>query len=192
MKKAAIVFLLLFFCISLTWGDNIPAFMIEFNTGYSVGINMDNTFQFDVKLYYPLSYPSGRFGFVILAGGLLTPDESYKHIYMGPILFFNLIPKWRVPLSIGFDIMGGDTTYLGIGSTVGVHHSLTKNIYTGLNLGVTFAMNNKYSVLTGHRQNVTTFDDGTTLTQTVPIFENRSHYGNRWLFMPSLIIGFQY
>jgi hypothetical protein len=167
---------------------NTPAFMVEVNGGYAVGVNLDNAGYFDTRLYYPF----GKFGLAFEAGGLFADNSSMLHFLIGPMVYFFNNNKWRVPLILGFDIMNGKTGYFGVGIIAAVHRSFTDHFYMGFNIGITYAFDNIYEEITGYRTTTTRFDDGTSKTQTTPVLENRSHYGNYVYFKPSLVIGFQY
>jgi len=187
MKK--IILLFLFFIISYTafsQSDELPAFMIEINAGYAIGINLNNTIPVNVKLIY--SYE--RFGFVAEAGGLFS-DSSFFHLFLGPMIYVINIPKWRIPIALGFDIFHGESLYYGIGSIFSAHYRLTNNLYVGLNIGITYAFNNVYEEFVEYRT-ITTIYNETTLTQTVPVYESKNHFGSSIYIKPSLSIGMQF
>lgn len=170
------------------FSDDLPAFMVELNAGYSLGINLNNATQADIRLYYSFE----KFGFTIEAGGLFSTDYSAFHLFLAPIYYFINNDKWRLPLAVGLDFINDKTYFIGIGSFIAIHYRLTKYIYTGFNLGVTYAFNNIYEELTGYKKTITNFDDGTSKTQTTPIYEIKDHYVNNFYFKPSLIIGLQF
>jgi hypothetical protein len=188
MKRIVILFLcFLVPFIAFTQNDDLPVFMTEINSGYAAGINLDNLIFLDVKIIYPYE----KFGFVIEAGSMFTPDSSTIHVFLGPMMFLLNNSKWRVPLALGLDYFHGDTLYYGLGGIISLHHRLTNYFYAGLNLAITYAFNNVYDELTGYRTIVTTFDDGTTKTQTVPVIERKDHYGSYIYFKPSILVGIQ-
>jgi hypothetical protein len=189
MKK--LFFLLLFSTTSFivfSQNNDLPAFMLELNTGYSVGINLDNAVQIDIKLIYSFE----RFGFAVEAGSLFSTDYSAFHLFLAPIYYFINADKWRLPLAVGLDFINDKTSYIGIGGVIAIHYRLAKYIYTGFNIGITYAFNNIYDELTGYKTTVTNFDDGTSKTQTTPIYESKNHYGNNFYIKPSLVIGLQF
>ena len=187
--------LLLFYIAPLTVfsqeGD-LPTFMVECDTGFAAGINLKSAMLLDVKLVYPYK----RFGFVIETGGLVSPDYSVFHLFLGPVFFVVDNLKWRIPLAIGMDLMNGKTAYFGVGSIVAVHRRLTNYLYVGLSVGIIYAFDNLYKELTGYRTEKVVVDDGTGnavfVEKTVPIYENKHHYGNNFYFKPSLVIGLQF
>lgn len=199
MKKS--IFLFLFFiiaCAVFAQENNLPVFMVEFNTGYAAGINLDNAIHLDAKITYPFQ----KFGFVLEAGSLFTPDKPSFHFFLGPMYFFINDKNWRVPLAIGFDLVNGETLYLGLGSIISVHRRLTKHIYTGLNLRITYAFNNEYEEVTGYKDAAIGVDkngdkiypigsDGTPVLLS-PIRERKSHWGSYVYVKPSILIGLQF
>jgi hypothetical protein len=188
MKRAIIISFLLFItCSVFSYTDELPAFMIETDTGYATGINLDNAVHVDIKLLYPYT----RFGFVIEAGGLFSAEHSIFHSFLGPMVFIVNNANWRIPLALGVDILMADTAYFGVGSILSVHRRLSNYIYTGLNFEFIYAFDNIYRELTGYETTVIRFDDGTTKTQTVPKFESKNHIGNNFYFKPSILIGLQ-
>jgi hypothetical protein len=168
--------------------NELPSFLAELSTGYAVGIGLDNAFNFDIKFMYPYK----RFGFAIEAGGLFTSSGPAFHTLLGPMILIVNTPKWRVPLIFGGDMILRDTTYFGVGGILSVHRRLSNIIYFGASFEVTYAFANLYDELTGYKTNVTKFDDGTSKTQTVPVFENKSHFENNFYLKPSLLMGLQF
>jgi hypothetical protein len=171
------------------------SFMIEFSIGYAVGVNLDNATFFDVKLLYPF----GRFGYAVELGGILSTDERLAHAFLGPMVLIVDTQKLKVPFIVGVDllgIIGGKTTWLGIGGIVAAHYSLNKTTYLGINFEATYAMNNRYEEIVGYQTNRETVDDGTGnavfVNRIIPITEMKSHYGNNWYIKPSILIGYQH
>jgi len=107
-------------------------------------------------------------------------------------------PQFRVLLTLGFDIMGNETTFFGIGSTLSVHRRLGDFLYVGVNLGIVYAFNHIHEARTGYRTDrvVVEYPSGSGnavfVDRTIPIYENRNHFGNRFHFRPSLLIGLQF
>ena len=190
------IFILLVFFIAsfsvFSQDNDPPAFMVESDVGYAVGINLNNAVFFDVKLIYPYK----RFGFVVEAGGLFFPGNKIFHVFLGPLIFFMNSTKWRMPLVIGMDYISGETAYFGIGSIFSAHRRLTKYLYAGLNLEITYAFINSSEELTGYKTEKVVVDDGTGnavfAEKTVPIYETKQHYGNNLYFKPSALIGLQF
>lgn len=188
MKKA--LFLILFLsisCIAFSQEYKFPAFMVEANTGYAIGINLNSAMQVDLKLTYLFN----RFGFIVEAGSILTPDKASVHIFLGPMMVFMINEKWRVPVAFGFDMFYGNTFYYGIGAIASAHYILTKTMYAGLNLGITYAFNNIYDEFIGYRTITNVYNEG-TFTQTVPVYETKDHYGSYVYLKLSAVFGFQY
>ena len=192
MRK--IIFIILFFSISCAvfTQENIPTFMFETNVGYAVGVNLDNALCFDVRITYPYE----KFGFVLEAGSIFTPNKNSFHVFIGPMMFLLDNEKWRIPLSLGFDFFQGETSYYGIGSIISGNFKFTKNLYAGLNLGIAFAFNNIYTEITGYKTSKEVVDDGTGnavfVERTTPILENKDHWGIYIYFKPSALIGLQF
>jgi hypothetical protein len=191
MKK--LIFLILFLIVSYTsFSHEDITFMTEINTGYAVGINLDNSVFLDARL----SYLYKMVGFTVEFGSLFTPDKFSFHTFLGPMISIVNNEKWRVPLTIGFDLFYGKTLYYGIGSSFSLHYKLTKNFYVGINLGITYAFNNVYDEITGYKTNKEVDDDGTGnaifVERTVPIIESINHYGSYIYIKPSILIGFQF
>jgi hypothetical protein len=188
MKK--LIFLFLFSIVSYTsfsQSNDLPAFLVEANVGYAVGINLDSAVKIDIKVMYTFT----KFGFALEAGSLLTPDKYSFHVFAGPMMFFINNEKLRVPLAIGFDLFQGKTLYYAIGTCLSLHYRLTKYIYAGINLGITYAFNNVYDEIVGEKENKIVYLEG-TFTQLIPIIESRSHYGSYIYIKPSISIGFQF
>ena len=137
-----------------------------------------------------------KFGFVLQTALFFYEENINYHIFLGPTFYFFNNPKLRVPLAIGFDVFGNKASYLGIGSLISVQYSFIKSIYIGFNFGITYAFNHIYDELTRYRTEKIVVDDGTGnavfKNRTVPVFESKSHYGNRFYFKPSLAIGLQF
>jgi hypothetical protein len=81
--------------------------------------------------------------------------------------------------------------YYGIGGMLSAHYRLLKNFYIGGNLGITYAFNNVYDEFVGFETKTTKYNEA-TFTQTVPVFERKSHYGSYFYLRPSLVIGIQF
>jgi hypothetical protein len=188
MKK--ILFLFLFSIIShviFSQNNDLPAFMFEANTGYAVGVNLDSAMNIDAKLMYSFQ----KFGLILEGGSLLTPEKASLHLYIAPTIFLINNEKWRVPIALGFDLIDGKTQYYGIGGILSAHRSLAKNIYAGVNLGLTYAFDNRYDEYIGDETKTVRYNEG-TLTQTVPVYQSKSHYGSYIYIKPSLSIGIQF
>ena len=162
-------------------------FMVEPNIGYAIGINLESSLQIDVKLMYPFQ----KFGFAIEAGTILTQEKAHIHVFLGPMMFLYNNNNWRIPVSLGINLFNGKTLYFGFGGFVSAHYKLTKNIYTGFNLGISYAFNNVYDEFTGFRTETVKYNEG-TLTRDVPVYERKDHYGSYIYIKPSLMIGFQF
>jgi hypothetical protein len=166
--------------------------MIEADAGYAIGINLNNAAFSDIRYFTSFD----RFGFVLQAGSFFSQETIAYHIFLGPMMNLIKTPKWRVPLALGIDIIGENSHYFGIGSLIAVQYAFTNRFYVGFNLGITYAFNNIYDEITGYRTNKTVGqDDGGNdiiITQTVPVMESKNHYGNRFYFKPSLVIGIQF
>lgn len=192
MKKTAFFIIFAFIALNaFSQSDELPVFMFEVNSGYAVGVDLENAVQIDAKII-------SRFrnvGFLLEAGTLRTPDEPSVHIFLGPLVFFINDEKWRIPLALGFDLFHGETLYYGIGGIVSAHRTLSNNIYTGINLGITYAFNNVYNELTGYSKRKELTDDGSGnavyIERTVPVFEKKDHFGRYIYIRPSIIIGIQ-
>jgi len=189
VKKS--IFIVVFIIISHTGfsqSNELPAFLIEANAGYAIGFTLDNTVPINLKLTYLLL---GKYGLMLEAGCLLTSDQIYFNGFIGPVVFFYINEKWRVPVSIGLAVIDGNTFYYGIGSTASIHYIFNKHFFMGINLGVTYAFNNVYEELTGYKTITTTYNEG-TFTQTVPVYEKKNHLGNYIYLKPLLLIGLQF
>ena len=204
MKKCSILLALVLFAMSplfsqafphipyYTPTDTPPFFMVESSAGYALGVNLDNAAFFGVRLIYPFE----RFGLIVEAGRMFPQNSSAFHFFLGPMMYFVNDPQLRVLLSLGLDIMGGETTVLGIGSTLSIHRRLGNFLYAGINLGIVYAFNHIYEVRTGYRTNRVIEADSAGnpvfAYRTVPVYENKNHFGNRFHFRPSLLIGMQF
>ena len=192
MKKLFFV-LSIVFILSVSAFSETPNFIIEVSNAYAVGINLNNAYQLNARLYYPF----GRFGLVLEAGNIFIQDNNLFNFFIAPVFFIIDTEKWRMPVAVGFDLMRGQNNfYYGIGGMVAAHYSFAKNFYVGVDLGITYAFDNKYDELTGHRTEAYTYVDNNGQpqlgTRDVPIFENKSHFGNYIYFKPSITIGFQF
>ena len=189
MKKRVILLFFLFFCAFLTWGIDTPYFMINLNTGYSVGVNIADGIQYNMNLFYP----GERVGLAVEIGVLNIENSNFFHFFAGPMIFLYNSVKWRVPLALGLDILGGDNSaYHGIGCLMSAQYVMSSNFYLGINLGFSYLLNNLFPVQTGTRQVSSLSADGTIVTQTTPVLENKNHIGTRFHIRPSILIGFQY
>ena len=113
--------------------NEMPAFLIELNTGYAIGIDMPNSVPIEIKMVYPYT----RFGFTVETGILLADDIGF-HLFLGPTVFIVNNPKIRIPVSLGFDItvINKDKLFYGIGGIVSFNYSINKNIFCGFNLEI--------------------------------------------------------
>jgi len=191
MKK--IFVLLVFSIVPFIAFSQEPTIMVETNAGYSVGINLENNYQLDIKLYYPIN----RFGLIVEVGSLFPQNDGYFHFFIAPMYFIINTEKWRVPVAIGFDVMGGkNNLYYGIGGSVAAHYSVTRNFYAGINLGIAYAFDNRHQDITGYRTEKVVVDDSTGnavfIDRNVPVFETKSHFGSYIFLKPSIAIGFQF
>jgi len=191
-----LLFLLLLFSsyFAFSQDNDPPNFMAELNAGYSIGINLDNAFNLDVRFYYPAIK---RFGLVLEAGGLFSQDTKYFNLFIAPMFFVINTEKWRVPVAVGFDLFAGDTFFYGIGGLAAVHYSITRNFYVGFNFGVTYAFDNRYDELTGYRKENYFYTDPATGfvkegSRDVPVYETKSHFGSYIYLKPSIVIGIQF
>jgi hypothetical protein len=180
MKNLVLALSIFSLLAGYAFSDDLPAFLIEANSGYSLGINLNNAMQFDVRLYYPIR----KFGLAVEGGGLFTQSNSLFHFFIGPVMHFVNTPQWRVPVILGIDIMVGKSAHFGIGGTVSVHRRLAKYFYAGLNLGIVYAFYHAYDEITGYRNNQELAD--------VPIIENNKGFGNSLYLKPSLVVGLQF
>jgi len=127
MKKIIIAISL----ISISTGyvfSEIPAFMIEANAGYSIGINLNNATQIDMRLYYPFE----NFGLLLEGGIIIAEDNNYAHALLAPMYMIVNTSKWRVPVAVGIDlIMGKKNLIYGIGAITAVHYAFAESFYVG-------------------------------------------------------------
>ena len=192
MNKFSIIFFFIITFSIFSQEDNLPVIMAEFNTGYAVGINTDSGVELGVKLMYPFL----KSGVLFELGGIFTPDKPTFHFFIGPMFFIYINDAWRVPVTFGFVLLNGKTLYYGVGGIVSVHRKLTKNIYAGLNIGITYAFNNVYDEITGYKTEKVIADDGTGnaiyIDREVPIIERLDHWGSYIYIRPSLSIGLQF
>ena len=169
--------------------------MAEVNAGYSIGINLDSAIEINIKAIYPLQ-TFQKFGLILEAGGLLTPDEFTFHLFAAPYYTIINNENWRVPIALGFELYHGKSLYYGIGGNISLHRRLTKNIYVGVNLGLTYAFDNIYNEFIGYDIKKEIIDDGTGnamfADRPVPVYERKNHYGSYIYIKPSLTIGFQF
>jgi hypothetical protein len=187
MKKLSFI-LFLVFLTTFCFADELPVFMVEINSGYATGINLNNAALCEIRLLYPYK----RFGFAIGAGGIFAHKYKAFQGVLGPMFLFINNDKWRLPLIIGGSILSTTTDYFGISGILAVHYRLQKNIYIGTSIDVSYYFNNMYKEYVGDQKTITRFDDGTTKTQTVPIMQNTNHYGNSFYIKPSMVLGLQY
>jgi len=181
-----------FVVISLVFITNIfaqenetPAFLIELNTGYAIGINMPSSVPIEIKMVYPYN----RFGFTIETGILLADNIGF-HLFLGPTIFILNNPKIRIPVSLGFDIaiLDKNKFYYGIGGIISFNYSLNKNIYCGFNLEINYNFNNPYNEIVGYKDAAIGMDENGNKIYPIdregnpvlymPILENRDHFGN--------------
>lgn len=189
-KTATFVFLLLvsvpMFSQPGDFLDFMPDYMHEAGAGYASGMEPENAVFSDAGLRYPF----GRLGLVVQAGGLFNQDSAMFHLYLGPMLCIVSNPEWRLLLDLGLDLMAGRSYWVGFGTSVSAHRSLSENLYVGVNLGVVYAFNHMYREETG--QYTYEFDSNTGGSNEVPVTENRNHSVNRFLFKPSIVLGLQF
>jgi hypothetical protein len=116
-------------------GDEKPLVMYELGSGYSVGINTNNS----VPLEFKMIIPFGNFGFM-LSGGADFAESSGGHGFIGATYFVINNDKTRIPVSLGFSISGNEKhSYIGFSGLVSYQYILTNNIYIGFNM----EMNNR-------------------------------------------------
>jgi hypothetical protein len=163
--------------------------MFEINSGYAIGFNLDNAIPIEAKITYSFT----RIGFVLEAGSLIIPDQRTFHFFLGPSFYIlKNSSRWRIPFALGFDQLSfKDNNYYGFGGIIALHYRIMNHLYAGFDIGFVYYFNNIYAELTGYRTIKTVFDDGTIKTQTVPIIENKNHFGNYFYFKPKILIGLQ-
>jgi len=193
MKKVVFLLcLILITHIAFSQTSELPFIMIEAETGYAVGISLDNAAFFDARFFTAFN----RFGFVLQAGMFFNKETLNYHIFLGPVFYILNTSKWRLPLAVGLDVFGDKASYLGIGGLISLQYAFTKRFYAGLNLGITYAFNYIYEEVTGYRTDRIIVDDGSGnavfTDRTVPIYENKNHYGSYFYFKPSLAVGLQF
>jgi hypothetical protein len=187
MKK--ILFSILFLIITYTLfsqNNEQPSFMVEVNTGYAIGVNLDNTIQIDTRLYYPIE----RFGFTVEVGSFIQ-DESLFRILFAPMMCIINTSDWRVPFILGMDVKAGDNSYFGIGGAISVHRKLTNYFYAGFNLSITNYLIHSYREFVGYRIETIIYNEE-TFTKNVPVFEDKRDFGSRFYFKPSFVIGLHF
>jgi hypothetical protein len=204
MKK---MFFILLFILSVSsifsLDDEIPSVLIELNSGYAFGENVDNAIPIEFKLVYPYT----RFGITVEGGTLLHSGSTGVHFFIGPTLFIINNPKIRFPISLGFDLLAQNTIYYGLGGIISFNYSLTKNIYVGINTEVNYYFNTPYKEvvridvndasvgidpITGNK--IYPIDkDGNPIYYTyTPIKENKNHFGTYIHIKPTMAIGIQF
>jgi hypothetical protein len=101
MKKVLLVYLFLIISYNaFSQNNGLPAFMIETNAGYAIGVDLDSAMEINVRLIYAMQ----RFGFIGEVGSFLTPEKNSGHIFIAPMMFIINNEKWKVPLAVGFDL----------------------------------------------------------------------------------------
>jgi hypothetical protein len=186
MKKIILTLLLFIFMLGFTFSEDLPTFLVETNVGYSIGIKLENALQIDARLIYSFR----TFGITLQAGSLLT-DKSTIHLFIAPAYYFLNNQKIRIPLAVGFDLFHGKIVSYGIGSMLSVHYRLSKKFYAGGNLGLTYIFNKVYDEFVGYETKKIVYNE-TILTQTLPVYESKSHYGVSFYIRPSLVVGLQF
>jgi len=187
MKRLLLTIFILNISI-FAFSQDLPSFLIEANAGYALGINIDSAIQIGLKLTYPIE----KFGFSVEAEIMLNSEKiSFQSSLVGFVVFFYIKEKWRIPVTIGFEINNGNTFYYGIGGVISAHYMLTKSFFVGLNIGITYFINNVYDELTGYKTNTIIYNEG-IFTQTVPVFEKKNHWGSYIQIRPSILVGLQF
>jgi hypothetical protein len=135
MKKILIV-VFVFICIKSVFSqeNETPAFIVELNTGYAIGMELPDVVPIEIKLVYPYT----RFGFTIESGILLGENIGF-HLFLGPTIFIINNPRMRVPVSFGlnFNVINKNTFY-GIGGIVSFNYAIHRNIFIGANLSINY------------------------------------------------------
>jgi hypothetical protein len=193
-----IIFLIIFTITSyFAFSQNdLPGFLVEANTGYAFGINLDNVLSVDLKLLYPINSSGINTEIGILHAN--SVEDLRLRFFIGPMFFFHNSSQWRSLITMGFHVSANIASidksfYLGLGSSVSLHRQLTRNIYAGLNLGITYVFNIIYEEIIGYNTSViTNTNTGLTSEYTYPEKKYKNHFGNNFYIKPSLLIGFQY
>ena len=204
MKRIFITLVLLFFVFkAFSQEFKEPAFIIELNAGYAIGIDLPNVIPIEIKLVYPVN----RFGLTIESGALLGDNVGF-HFFIGPTFFVMNNYRIRVPLSLGFDInVMNKSTYYGIGTIVSFNYFFHKNMFLGLNLSLNYNFNNPYKEvvrietkdasigidpITGNKIYPMDKDGNPIYEIHTPIMENRNHFGKYIHIKPTISMGFQF
>ncbi|MDR1956001.1 MAG: hypothetical protein LBQ30_04025 [Treponema sp.] len=204
MKKLIVVMI---FCLSIgrLFGEaqnanEIPSILLEINTGYSGGIDLPNSIPIEFKLVYPFK----RFGFTLETGVLLSEDTNGFHIFMGPTIFFINNSKFRMPLSLGIDLLINHKSnfYAGIGGILSFNYVVSKNLYIGVNFELNYDLNNPYEEIVGYKDaaigvdengnKIYPMDNQGDPIKLYPIMENKDHIGNNIYIKPTICLGIQF
>jgi len=182
-----------------TMENEQPLFMMEINTGYSIGINQPNAIPIDIKIIYPYN----RFGFTLEAGMAISDDIGYR-LFLGPTFFVINNPKIRLPISIGYDINGINNNNIlhGIGIISSFNYRLNNMFYFTVNLNINYAFNESYNEIVGYKDAAIGIDlngnkiyaigpNGNPIL-TTPIMEKRNNFGNYIHIRPTIGIGIQF
>jgi len=149
MKKY-ILLILFAVCVTNAFSRDFieePAYLLELETGYAFGINLQNSVPIEIKMVYPIF----RFGFTLESGILLGENIGF-HFFLGPTFFIINNTRMRVPLSIGLDLCTiNNNLYYGLGGIISYHYVLHKNIYVGVNFSINYNINNPYEEIVGFK-----------------------------------------
>jgi hypothetical protein len=204
MKKAVFFFLLIVLAsLIYSLDDELPTVLIELNSGYAFGKDLDSSMPIELKLVYPYTL----FGFTVEFGPSLNSNSTGMHCFIGPTLFIINNPKIRLPISLGFDLFYQNTIYYGLGSIISFNYSLTRNIYVGINTEINLHFNNPYEEvvridekdasvgidpITGNKiYPIDKNGDPIYYTYT-PIKETKDHFGSYMYIKPTIAIGIQF
>jgi hypothetical protein len=201
MKHTLFIILALIFIGSGFSQENKTSdFLVELNSGYSIGINLPSAMPIELKLVYPFS----RFGFTVEGGTFLLFEESPGyHIFFGPTFFVINNQKIRIPISLGVDITGyKNNLYLGAGGIVSFNYSLSKYLYAGINIEVNYDFISPYDKIIGYKDAAIGVDEGGNKIypidskgnpiKTTPITEKKYHFDNNIYLKPTIAIGMQF
>jgi hypothetical protein len=180
--------------------EEIPSLLLEINTGYAFGIELPNSIPIELKLVYPFR----RFGCTLEAGTLLSGDARAIHIFIGPTFFVINNPQIRMPISLGLDVLANynKSSYFGIGGIVSFHYSITKNIFIGTNVEISYDFNHSYEETVGYSDAAIGVDEngnkiyplgpGGNPIYYTPIRENKNHIENNFYIKPTIGVGIQF
>jgi len=190
MKKTiCLITLSLVVCSLFGQGNETPFAMYEIGSGYSIGINRDNSVPLEIRMVIPF----GNFG-IMVSGGADFVKENGGHAFLGVSYFVFNTKSMRVPVSLGFGISGNQKHfYMGFSGMASYHYMFTKNIYAAFTVEVNYSFNDRYNDIVGNGAGSPA--NGVVYPITIlpaPKTEETNHFGSYVYIKPTICIGYQF